>query len=166
MKKEKFMMLGVQYYRPPFPEKKFWKEDLSKIRDSGFNTIQLWACWGWIEPKMGIFKFDDYDELISEGEKKGLNVIISTIAEIHPFWIHRIIPDSYMIDHMGNNVISSLRIECNVGLTPGGCTDHPKVQELMENFLKTIAKRYAGVKNLIGWDCWNETRWAVHADGY
>jgi len=160
------MILGVQYYRPPFPEKKFWKEDLSKIRDSGFNTIQLWACWGWIEPKMGIFKFDDYDELISEGEKKGLNVIISTIAEIHPFWIHRIIPDSYMIDHMGNNVISSLRIECNVGLTPGGCTDHLKVQELMENFLKTIAKRYAGVKNLIGWDCWNETRWAVQADGY
>ncbi len=160
------MILATQYYRPPFPEKKHWKDDLSRIRDSGLNGIQLWACWGWIEPELGLFKFDDYDELIVEARKRGLGVIISTIAAIHPLWIHRVIPDSYMVDHMGNRVISSLRSECNVGLTPGGCTDHPQVQELMANFLKTIAKRYADEKNLLGWDCWNETRWAVQADGY
>ena len=140
------MILAAQYYRPPFPEKKHWKDDLSWMRDSGLNALQLWACWGWIEPEPGIFEFDDYDELVFEAKKRGLGVIISTIAEIHPFWIHRVIPDSYMIDHMGNRVISSLRGECNVGLTPGGCTDNPKVQELMANFLKTIAKRYAGEK--------------------
>jgi len=160
------MILGVQYYRPPFPEKRYWKDDLSLIRDSGLNTLQLWACWGWIEPEPGIFKFDDYDELIVEARKRGLGVIISTIAEIQPFWIHRLIPDSYMIDHLGNRVISSLRNECNVGLTPGGCSDNPQVLELMANFLKTIAKRYREEKNLLGWDCWNETRWAVQADGY
>ena len=160
------MFIGVQYYRPPFPDKRYWDKDLSLIRDTGIDAIQLWACWGWIEPEPGKFRFDDYDELVNKARKRGLKVIISTIAEIHPFWIHRAVPDSYMIDHMGNKVISSLRSECNVGLTPGGCFDNPKVLDLMAQFLKNIAKRYAGGKNIIGWDCWNETRWNVQSDGY
>jgi len=160
------MFIGVQYYRPPFPDKKYWLEDLDRIRDTGLDVIQLWACWGWIEHKPGVFKFDDYDELVKEAGKRGLKVVVSTIAEIQPFWIHRVVPDSHMIDHMGNRVISSLRGECNVGLTPGGCTDNPKVKEFMERFLQNIASRYGNSKEVIAWDCWNETRWNVQADGY
>jgi beta-galactosidase len=37
--------LGPQYYRPPFPLAKFWKEDIKKIKDSGFNCLQLWVMW-------------------------------------------------------------------------------------------------------------------------
>ena len=160
------MILGAQYYRPPFPDRSRWKDDLGQMRRSGINTVQLWACWGWVEPEPGTYCFEDYDELVALGEQAGLKVVISTVAEIHPFWIHRVVPGSAMVDHMGHTVVSSLRRECNIGLTPGGCTDNPEVKERMGSFLSTIAQRYRSATNLVAWDCWNETRWAVQADGY
>lgn len=160
------MFLAAQYYRAPFPHRRRWADDFSQIRDAGMHAVQFWALWGWIESKVGVYRYDDYDELISQAEGKGLKVILSTIAEIHPFWIHRVVPDSRMIDHLGRPVMSCCRGEVNVGLTPGGCFDNPRVAEKMTAFLGNIASRYAGLSSLIGWDCWNETRWAVHADGY
>ena len=61
------MNLGVQYYRPPFPETKYWEDDFKRIKDSGLNTVQLWVIWAWVEAKPGHFDFDDYDRLVSEG---------------------------------------------------------------------------------------------------
>ncbi len=160
------MFLATQYYRPPFPQKANWKDDISAMRDAGLSAVQLWAVWGWIESEPGVFNYDDYDKLITLADKKGLDVVLSTIAEIHPFWIHRLAPDAHMIDHRGAKVQSFTRCECIVGLTPGACFDHPRVSELMGGFLGDIASRYAGAKNLIGWDCWNETRWNVSASGF
>ncbi|MEO8376413.1 MAG: alpha-amylase family protein [Candidatus Sumerlaeota bacterium] len=160
------MNLGVQYYRAPFPNRQYWDADFSRIRDAGFNTVQLWVLWAWVESTPDRFIFDDYDELVSLAEGKGLGVVLSTKAEIHPHWIHRVVPGSEMIDHMGHKVISSQRLECHFGLTPGGCTDHPGVWERMKNFLTAAADRYKDRSSLRGWDAWNELRWNVHADGY
>jgi beta-galactosidase len=159
-------IISTQYYRPPFPENKYWSDDLKLIKDTGFDCIQLWAVWSWIEPEPGKFIFDDYEKLFELAEKNGLKVIISTIAELHPFWIHRIVPDSYMVTQKGHKVISSLRSESNTGLTPGGCFDNPKVLELMGKFLDTTARRFKDFANLLAWDCWNELRWHRLADDY
>lgn len=160
------MILGVQYYRPPFPNKGHWADDLPRIREAGFNTIQLWVCWGWVEPRPGQWQFDDYDELLELAAQNELGVVLSTVAEIHPFWLPREFPGTEMVDHMGRPVISSVRQECNVGLTPGGCFDHPVVAAAMATFLETVATRYRRAANLVGWDAWNELRWAVQSDGY
>ena len=160
------MILGAQYYRPPFPDRSHWKADMEQMARAGLDTVQLWACWGWIEPEPGGYCFDDYDELVVLADQAGLKVVISTVAEIHPFWIHREVPGSAMVDHMGRTVVSSLRHECNVGLTPGGCTDNPAVMGYMASFLRTIGERYRSAANLAAWDCWNETRWAVQSDGF
>lgn len=159
------MILAAQYYRPPFPERRYWKEDLAGMKAAGLNAVQLWVLWSWVEPEPGRFVFDDYDELMEEAGKRGLGVVLSSIAELHPFWIHREIPDSHMIDHMGRPVISTNRGEAHQGLTPGGCTDNPEVLRRMGVFLQTVAGRYAGAANLVGWDIWNELRWNVQADG-
>lgn len=160
------MILGTQYYRPPFPERRYWRQDMAAIAEAGLDTVQLWACWGWIEPAPGEYRFEDFDELMSLAESAGLRVVLSTVAEIQPFWIHRELPDAAMVDHMGRTVVSSVRGECNVGLTPGGCSDNGQLADRMATFLRTIGARYAGSDALIAWDCWNETRWAVQADGY
>lgn len=159
------MNLGVQYYRAPFPEEKYWEDDFRRIKDSGLNTVQLWVIWAWVESKPGQFCFDDYDRLIELADKNGLGVILSTIAEIQPYWIHRELPGSEMIDHLGRKVISSNRCECHFGLTPGGCTDHPGVWDRMQRFLNAVVTRYRSGANLRGWDAWNELRWNVNADG-
>ena len=164
--KEETMILGTQYYRPPFPERRYWHDDLAAMVDAGLDTVQLWACWGWIEAGPGKYRFDDYDDLVSMAGSVGLQVVISTVAEIQPFWIPRLLPGSEMVDHFGRAVRSSLRQECNVGLTPGGCFDHPGVRDKLGAFLEEIGRRYRGAEALFAWDCWNETRWAVQADAY
>jgi beta-galactosidase len=70
-----------------------------------------------------------------------------------------------MVNHLGHRVVSQNRAECHFGLTPGGCTDHPGVWERMAAFLRAAVTRYRDLPNLRGWDCWNETRWNVDADG-
>lgn len=160
------MFVAAQYYRAPFPNRRYWADDFSRVRDAGLHAVQLWALWGWIESTPNDYRYDDYDELIALADKKGLKVVLSTIAEIHPFWIHRLIPDSHLVNHLGQPVVSGPRTEVNVGVTPGGCFDNPLVAEKMRAFLADVAGRYAGASNLIGWDCWNETRWTVHADGH
>ena len=159
------MNLGVQYYRAPFPEQKYWEDDFRRIKDSGLNTVQLWIIWAWVEAKPGTFVFDDYDRLMGLAAKNGLGVILSTIAEVQPYWIHREVPGSEMIDHLGHRVISSNRQECHFGLTPGGCTDHPGVWERMSRFLSATVQRYGKSPILRGWDAWNELRWNIQADG-
>ena len=158
------MNLGVQYYRAPFPEQKYWEDDFKPIKDSGLNTVQLWVLWGWVESRPGKFVYDDYDQLMALAEKNGLGVVLSTIAEIQPYWIHREIPGSEMIDHRGHKVISSNRGECHFGCTPGGCTDNPEVWKRMSHFLAKTVEHFRGSPVLRGWDCWNELRWNVNAD--
>ncbi len=160
------MILAAQYFRPPFPDRRRWHEDLRAMKAAGLNTAYLWACWGWIEPEPGKYEFDDYDLLVEEAAAAGLDVVINIIAEIQPFWVPRELPDAQMIDHMGRVVVSSPRVECTVGLTPGGCTDHPGMREAMGGFLRALGEQYAGAGNLAAWDLWNETRWAVQADGW
>jgi beta-galactosidase len=160
------MLLAAQYYRPPFPNKRYWEEDLDGMKAAGLNALQLWACWGWIEPEPGKFVFDDYDALMEGARRRGLKVVISTLSEITPFWTPRLYPDATMIGQQNQPIRSTLRQECNVGLTPGGCTDHAGLREAMCRFLREIAARYQGADNLVGWDCWNELRWMVNADAY
>ncbi|MDR1279620.1 MAG: beta-galactosidase [Opitutaceae bacterium] len=158
------MNLGVQYYRPPFPARKFWADDLKCIRDSGLDTLQLWVTWAWVESKPGEYRFEDYDRLVDLAAGAGLEVILSTIAELQPHWIHDVVPGSEMIDNHGHRVVSSLREESNFGLTPGGCTENPVVWERMSGFLREVVLRYRSASHLAGWDAWNELRWHEQSD--
>ncbi len=158
--------LGVQYYRAPFPEQQHWESDIARMKDAGLNTVQLWVMWGWVESQPGKFNFDDYDRLVELVAKNDLGLIISTIAEVHPPWIHRVVPDSEMIDHTGTKVISSNRAESHYGLTPGGCFDHPGIWERMRKFMGAVVSRYKDAPHLRAWDIWNETRWNVQAENF
>lgn len=157
---------GTQYYRPPFPNEKYWEDDFKKIKNSGLNCVQLWLLWSWIEPKRNKFIFDDYDRLADLAEQNGLNLVLSTIAEVQPYWIERELPNSSMITNMGLKVVSSNRNEIHFGITPGACFDHPEANQLMMNFIEKTVEHFKDRKNIAGWDCWNEIRWNVQADGF
>lgn len=159
-------ILGAHYYRPPFPLAARWREDLARVRAAGLNTIQLWVTWAWVEAEPGRHRFEDYDELLDLAHAAGLGVVLSTVAELQPEWIHRLEPGATMIDHLGRAVPSCHRIESNQGLTPGGCTDHAGLWARMERFLRATAEHFRGHPAVVAWDVWNELRWNIHATGY
>lgn len=159
-------LFGTQYYRPPFPERDRWRDDLRRIRAAGLNTIQLWVTWAWVESTPGHYAFEDYDELLDLAQAEGLGAVLSTVAELQPEWIHRLEPGATMIDHLGRPVPSCHRIESNQGLTPGGCTDHAGLWARMENFLRATAEHFRAHPAVVGWDIWNELRWNIHATGF
>ncbi len=157
------MKIGAQYYRPPFPVSGHWVEDMKRMKASGLDTVQIWVIWAWVESRPGQFDFDDYDQLIACAAAEGLSVVLSTIAEMQPLWIHREVPGSELVTQHGHKVVSGARAECHFGLTPGGCTDHPEVWARMSRFLEAVTLRYKDLPHLHGWDAWNELRWDVHA---
>ncbi|TVR59377.1 MAG: beta-galactosidase [Spirochaetaceae bacterium] len=157
--------IGAQYYRPPFPEKHNWNDDLAEMKAAGLNTLQMWVVWAWVEPTPGEFVFDDYDEIMEIARRVGLSVVLSTIAAIQPYWIHREVPGSEMVTATGRKVVSSNRCEAHYGLTPGGSISHPGVWERMAAFFSAVVNRYKDCEHLVGWDAWNELRWSVHAGG-
>lgn len=154
------MNFAVQYFRAPFPDREFWEEDMAAIRAAGLDAIQVWVCWAWVEAEPGIFNFDDYDAVIECARRHKLKVVLSTIAEVEPEWIHRVVPDSELVDNRGNRIVSATRSEHHFGLTPGGCFDHPEVKKRMLDFIRATVSRYARLPHLVGWDLWNEVRWA------
>jgi beta-galactosidase len=158
------IQIGSQYYRPPFPVQKHWADDMKKMKDSGLDSVQLWLVWAWIESKQGTFDFKDYDTIIELADKNKLSVVLSTSAELQPYWIHRVVPNSEMVNNLGHKIISSNRCENHFGLTPGGCFDHPDVWALMKNFLENTTLHYRNCPTLSGWDAWNELRYNVHSD--
>jgi beta-galactosidase len=160
------VLFTTQYYRPPFPDRRRWRDDLRDIKSTGFDAIYVSAVWSWIEPAPGSYQFDDLDELFELAEAAHLGVIVNVWAEINPLWIHRHVPGSELVDHLGRKVVSSQLAYMQFGLTPGGCTDHPEVRALSGAFIEEVARRYAGSPALRVWDCWNEIRWLSQADGF
>ena len=135
------LRIGSQYYRPPFPVSSYWDHDFAAMKESGLNTVQLWVVWSWVEPEPGLYRFDDYDELLAKAAANELGVILSTIAAVHPYWIHRVEAGSEMVTNFGHKVVSSNRAEIHFGITPGGCIDHPGVMKRMASFIEATAER-------------------------
>jgi beta-galactosidase len=157
------IVLGTQYYRPPFPERGDWARDLRAMREAGLGAVQLWVVWGWCEPEPGRFDFSDYDELFDLAAQAGLSVALSVLPELNPFWLERVLPDGAMVDLEGRRLHSGPRGECLSGAVPGACWDHPEVHCLMTRFLDTAARHFAPRPNLCAWDVWNENRWRNQA---
>ncbi len=160
------MLLASQYYRPPFPRDKHWRADLRDMCDAGLDAVYLWATWAWIEPEPGRYVYDDFDRIVDEAAANELQVIITTVAELQPYWLPRLVPDSAYVDHLGRSQTSSTLSYSHVGLAPGGCWDHPEVAARIGAFQQDIGAHFAGAANLLAWDCWNEFRGPVQADGY
>ena len=122
--------------------------------DMGLGRIGAWS----------LDAFDDYDQLMALAGRHGLGVVLSTIAEVQPQWIHRLVPDSEMVTRNGRKVLSSNRSECHFGLTPGGCTDHPDIWKRMSGFISATVTHFRNHPQLRAWDIWNELRWQVNAE--
>jgi beta-galactosidase GanA len=150
------MIFGTQYYRPPFPRRELWDEDLAKIVATGMNTVKVWSVWSWTEREQGVFYFDDLDDLIKLCGSRGLQVVVNLVPEGAPYWVQRLHPDARYKTNDGYAVEFSGAANLPSAGWPGLCRDKPEVEYLVNRFLATTAKHYASVRHLIALDVWNE----------
>ena len=152
---------GAQYYRAPTPERSAWKSDYAAMRDAGFNTIKIWAQWRWNQPGEDEFYWDDLDGLMDLADDAGLSVVINTILDCAPAWLHRKYPDCVMVNPYGQPVGPVTLGHRQIGGSPGPCFHHPDAMAHLERFVEAVVKRYAGHPALSIWDLWNEPELTV-----
>jgi beta-galactosidase len=150
------MFVGAQYYRPPNPPREDWDRDLGRMRDAGFSTVKLWACWSWMQPTPDAIDFADLDRLVDLAGTHGLDVVVNTVLENAPYWLERRHPEARYRDHEDRPVQLTAAMNTPGGGWPGLCFDHEQVVSAGEAFLAAVAGRYRDHPALTVWDVWNE----------
>jgi beta-galactosidase GanA len=148
--------VGAQYYRPPNPPRADWERDLRRMRELGFTTIKLWACWSHMHRYDDSIDFGELDELMERAESVGLRVIINTILENAPYWLERRAPQARYVDAEGRAVELGAAINTPGGGWPGLCFDDETVRAAGKRFLRGLTERYREHSALAVWDVWNE----------
>lgn len=151
-----FICYGAQYYRAPTPLPEDWERDLSRMRDSGFNTIKIWAQWRANNPAEGVYEFSDLQRLLDLAERFSLKVVVNIILDVAPAWVYRKYPDSVMVTADGVRVEPRAKEYRQAGGAPGPCYHHDAANAAKRAFVEETAKRFAAHPALLLWDLWNE----------
>lgn len=149
-------LYGAEYYRAPTPTPEFWRDDLQRMADSGFNAVKFFVQWRWVHRRPETFFTDDIDRLMDLAADNGLAVTINLIFDVAPAWIFASYPDCPMVTAAGT-VLEPRAVPCRaIGGYPGPCFNHPLAQAAREAFLRHVVSRYAEHAAMGMWDVWNE----------
>ncbi len=146
---------GTQYYRSPTPLPEEWEGDLARMTDFNLDIIQIRINWRNNEIREDEYTFDDVDKLMSLAEKYNKKVVMKFLLECAPNYVfHKY--GGTRIGPKGEQIRGGYHGAFYGGWRP--CFTNPYVQERAVKFVEKIAERYAGRKNLILWNAWNEIR--------
>lgn len=146
---------GTQYYRAPTPLPEEWEGDIANMADYQLDAMQIRVNWRWNEHRENEYDFSDVDRLVELAEKYNRKIIIKFLLECAPQYIF----DKYegtRIGPRGEQLPGGAHGAFYGGWRP--CFTNPMVQERAALFVEKVAERYAGCKNLILWNAWNEIR--------
>ncbi len=149
--------IGTEYYRAPMPPEKFWQEDFAAIRKVGMSIVRMFVYWNWLEPRQGIYEFEDIDRMFEVAQKNKLSVEFSFTLATHgacPGWMLRDYPDIRIVGSDGKIALP------HAGpATPQGsmihCIDHPKWKEFGAKLIQAVVTRYKDVPNLAYYNVWD-----------
>ena len=146
---------GTQYYRSPTPLPEEWEGDLARMADFNLDTIQIRINWRNNEVREDEYTFDDIDRLMDLAEKYNKKVVMKFLLECAPNYVfHKY--GGTRIGPKGEQIRGGYHGAFYGGWRP--CFTNPYVQERAVKFVEKIAQRYAGRKQLILWNAWNEIR--------
>jgi len=127
---------------------RLWKEDLSKIKQLGFNTVRTWVEWNVAEPEEGNYHLENLDLLLRLANEVGLKVIVQVYVDSAPEWVGQKFPDGRYAAQDGQPIPSQA--------APGYCFDHPGVRKAILDFFQEVARHAAVSPAFYGWDLWSE----------
>jgi beta-galactosidase len=125
-----------------------WKEDLTKIKKLGFNTVRTWVEWNVGEPREGEYHLENLDLLLRLADEVGLKVMVQIYADSAPEWVGQKYPDGHYAAQDGQPIPSQA--------APGYCFDHRGVRKAVLDFLQEVARHAAKSPAFYAWDLWSE----------
>src|SRR5215469_13591656 len=99
---------------------RLWKEDLSKIKELGFNSVRTWVEWNVGEPEEGKYHLENLDLLLRLANEAELKVIVQVYVDSAPEWVGKKYPDGRYAAQDGQPIPSQA--------APGYCFDHRGVR--------------------------------------
>jgi beta-galactosidase len=127
---------------------RLWKEDLSKIKELGFNTVRTWVEWNLGEPDEGKYRLENLDLLLHLANEVGLKVIVQVYVDSAPEWVAKKYPEGRYAAQDGQPIPPQA--------APGFCFDHRGVRKAILDFFQEVARHAAGNPAFYGWDLWSE----------
>ncbi|MBQ4053921.1 MAG: beta-galactosidase [Clostridia bacterium] len=146
---------GTQYYRSPTPLQSEWEGDIARMEEFNIDAFQIRINWRTNERLEGVYDFSDVDEVMALAEKYNRKVIMKIQLECAPQYVFDKY-DGVRIGAKGEKLYGAYHGAFYGGWRP--CFTNPMVQERAKLFVEQVAKRYAGRKNIILWNAWNEIR--------
>lgn len=127
---------------------RLWKEDLTKIKGLGFNTVRTWVEWNVGEPEEGKYHLENLDLLLRLADEAGLRVIVQVYVDSAPEWVGKKYPDGHYAAQDEQPIPSQA--------APGYCFDHRGVRKAVLDFFQEVARHVAASPAFFGWDLWSE----------
>ena len=127
---------------------RLWKEDLSKIKELGFNTVRTWVEWNIAEPEEGNYHLENLELLLRLANEVGLKAIVQVYVDSAPEWVGKKYPDGRYAAQDGAPIPSQA--------APGYCFDNRGVRKAILDFFQQVARHAAASPAFYGWDLWSE----------
>ena len=142
------MLIGVDYYPEHWPRDR-WQTDIKLMKEAGFNTVRL-AEFSWIkmEPVEGQFEFGWLDDAVRLLAQYDMNVILCTPTAVMPAWVARKYPETLRQNRDGTRIVWGGRKH--------NCFSNGTYRLLSERITRALAKHFAEMPNVIGWQTDNE----------
>ncbi|WP_158281469.1 beta-galactosidase [Sediminitomix flava] len=147
------LFAGIQYWGLDHWNEGHWENDIEKIKDLGFNGVRLNIAWDHIEPKEGVFSFDQLDELFDQLDDAGLMVILQfnqSAHEWHPDWFLEKYTEKELLvkDEKGNNQYDRMTFSS------------PVLKEHYYNYVKQTISHFKERASIIGYSVYTEPHFA------
>jgi len=127
---------------------RIWKDDLTRIKQLGFNTVRTWVEWNIAEPEEGKYHLENFDLLLRLANEVGLKAIVQVYVDSAPEWLGKKYPDGRYAAQDGLPIPPQA--------APGYCFDNRGVRKAILDFFQEVAKHAAVSPAFYGWDLWSE----------
>lgn len=145
---DKTIYLGAAYYPELWDESEVEK-DIARCKELGVNCLRVGEfAWGKMEPKEGKYDFAWLLRVVEKLHENGIATVMCTPTCTPPRWMLNKYPEMRRV--MPDLIKSDVSSRCHV------CKSSPIARKKNVQIVTAMAKVFAGVKGIIGWQIDNE----------
>jgi hypothetical protein len=146
-RQEVFLPHGFAYqtWNPPVFATQTFAEvdyDLEAMQQAHANSLRVELVWESVEPREGVYRWDQADHLVKKAEQLGLKLFILIGYQYPPSWFAAQYPEA-----MARTVS---------GPSPLLNYSHPRAREAFARFIAAVCERYKASPAIGGWILGNE----------